>query len=243
MQQFGIIGYPLGHSQSAVYFNNKFLREGINAHYDMFPIVSIEAFPALLSEHVFAGMNVTIPYKQAVIPYLDELDETAREIGAVNVIRFVYQADGTCCRIGYNTDALGFMDSLRPMLCPEDRKALVLGTGGAAKACYYGLRKLGLLPVYVSRNVREGMLTYDQVDLSQYTIVVNATPLGMWPELDTCPPIPYEQLTERHLLFDCVYNPEETLFLKRGKEHTSRLMNGKGMLLGQAIAAWQIWNS
>lgn len=183
------------------------------------------------------GMNVTLPYKQAIIPFLDRLDETAEAIGAVNV---VHQ------RIGYNTDCLGFMESIKPLLRPEDKQALVLGTGGASKAACYGLRKLGVVPTLVSRTPREGMLGYDDLNeevMNRHTVIVNCTPLGMLPDVDSCPPIPYERLSARHLLFDCVYNPEETLFLSKGKAQGAKIKNGMEMLYGQAKAAWKIWES
>ena len=183
------------------------------------------------------GMNVTMPYKQAIIPYLERLDETAEAVGAVNVVHK---------RVGYNTDCIGFMESIRPLLGENDRKALVLGTGGASKAVCYGLKKLGLTPTLVSRTPKEGMLGYDQLTeelMSEYTVIVNCTPLGMTPEENTYPAIPYEWISARHLLFDCVYNPEETLFLQKGKAQGARIRNGMEMLFGQAKAAWAIWSN
>ena len=239
MKHFGIIGKPLAQSFSANHFNQKFRDEQIDSEYSLYPLERIEDFPTLLQRHTFAGMNVTIPYKSAVIPYLSELDETAREIGAVNVIRFL--PDGRT--IGYNTDALGFIDAIRPMLRPEDRKALILGTGGAAKACLYGLRKLGLTPVCVSRTPDENQLSYNDLHLTDYQVIVNCTPLGMYPETEKFPLLPYELLTQAQFLFDCIYNPEETVFLRRGREHGCRTQNGMAMLLGQARAAWKIWEN
>lgn len=241
MRHFGIIGRPLGQSFSAKYFNRKFAEEGIFAEYSLYPLDSIADFPRLLQEHEpFAGMNVTIPYKQAIIPYLDRLDETAKAIGAVNVISFAQ--DGTL--VGYNSDVIGFMDSVRPLLQPTDRKALILGTGGAAKACYYGLTQLGLSAVYVSRTPKDGQISYGFANehLSEYDVLVNCTPLGMYPETDAAPAIDYEKLLPNQLLFDCIYNPEETLYLRKGREKGCRTQNGMSMLLGQAVAAWQIWN-
>ncbi len=238
MRHFGIIGYPLLHSFSARYFNEKFAAEKIDAEYSLYP-TEIEDL-RLKIEDLFNrldGMNVTLPYKQAIIPFLDRLDETAEAIGAVNV---VHQ------RIGYNTDCLGFMESIKPLLRPEDKQALVLGTGGASKAACYGLRKLGVVPTLVSRTPREGMLGYDDLNeevMNRHTVIVNCTPLGMLPDVDSCPPIPYEHLSARHLLFDCVYNPEETLFLSKGKAQGARIKNGMEMLYGQAKAAWKIWES
>jgi shikimate dehydrogenase len=180
-------------------------------------------------------MNVTFPYKQTIIPYLECLDETAEVIGAVNVVHK---------HVGYNTDCLGFMQSLKPLLRGYDKQALVLGTGGASKAVCYGLRKLGIEPVLVSRTPSKGMLGYTDLNaniMASHTVIVNCTPLGMLPDVDTCPAIPYELVSERHLLFDCVYNPKETLFLRKGKAQGASIRNGMEMLTGQAQAAWEIW--
>ena len=236
MRHFGIIGYPLQHSFSAKYFTEKFEREKIDAEYSLYPI-EVESLELRVEGILDSldGLNVTMPFKQAVIPYLDRLDATAEAVGAVNVI---------CKRVGYNTDCLGFMESLRPMLRPEDKKALVLGTGGAAKAVVYGLRQLGITPTLVSRTPKEGQLSYEQLDkdiMDTHTVIVNCTPQGMYPNVDTCPPIPYPLVSARHLLFDCVYNPEETLFLQRGKAQGATVRNGIEMLYGQAKAAWGIW--
>ncbi len=228
------------HSFSAHYFNEKFEREQIEAEYSLYPIDNNEwqkANGQRVKELIdrLDGMNITFPYKQAVIPYLDCLDETANMIGAVNVI---YK------RVGYNTDCLGFMESIRPLLRNYDTRALVLGTGGAAKAVCYGLTKLGITPTLVSRTPKEGMLGYDELTdnvMTAHTLIVNCTPLGMLPDIDSCPPIPYEKITARHLLFDCVYNPEETLFLSKGKAQGATIHNGLDMLTGQAQAAWRIW--
>ena len=238
MRHFGIIGYPLHHSFSANYFNEKFAREGIEAEYSLYPVqignlkFEIEKFLDTLD-----GMNVTMPYKQEVIPFLDRLDETAQAIGAANVIHQ---------RVGYNTDCLGFIDSMRPLLREYDRQALVLGTGGASKAVCFGLRKLGITPTLVSRTPKEGMLGYDDLTdevMAQHTIVVNCTPLGMVPNEESFAPIPYERISARHLLYDCVYNPEETLFLRKGRAQGATTQNGMKMLIGQAQAAWSIWNN
>ena len=238
MRHYGIIGFPLFHSFSAKFFNEKFATERIEAEYTLYPIgighLKLEIGNLLDS---LDGFNVTLPYKQEVIPYLERLDETAEVIGAVNV---VYK------HVGYNTDCLGFMESMRPLVREYDRKALVLGTGGASKAVCYGLRKLGIIPTLVSRTPKEGMLGYDaltQEVMDSHTIIVNCTPLGMFPDVDSCPDIPYERLSARHLLYDCVYNPEETLFLKKGKAQGCTIKNGLDMLYGQAKAAWKIWNN
>lgn len=237
MRHFGIIGFPLLHSFSAKYFNERFATEKIEAEYSLYPMKELtnERMNELLD--TLDGMNVTMPYKQAIIPYLEQLDETAEAVGAVNVVHK---------RVGYNTDCIGFMESIRPLLGENDRKALVLGTGGASKAVCYGLKKLGLSPTLVSRTPKEGMLGYDQLTeelMNEYTVIVNCTPLGMAPEENTYPAIPYEWISARHLLFDCVYNPEETLFLQKGKAQGARIKNGMEMLFGQAKAAWSIWSN
>ena len=238
MKHFGIIGYPLHHSFSAQLFQQKFVLEHIDAEYSLYPIEHIEQFPELTERISFSGMNVTMPYKQSVIPYLDALDETAQAVGAVNVIRF---SQGR--KIGYNTDVIGFMDAIRKLLLPSDVRALVLGTGGASKAVVFGLSRLGIETTLVSRDPAKG-LTYQALSekiMRQHSIIINATPLGMTPHIDTLPPIPYEQLTQTHLLFDLVYNPEETRFLAEGYKRGCRIENGMQMLFGQARAAWDIW--
>lgn len=246
MRHFGIIGYPLLHSFSAKFFNEKFKTEKIDAEYSLYPIEKPHPTSQQGEERwqeaeelldKLDGMNVTMPYKQAIIPYLERLDETAESIGAVNVIHK---------RVGYNTDCLGFIDSIRPLLREYDKKALVLGTGGASKAVCYGLKKSGIRPTLVSRTPIEGMLGYEDLNaeiMSEYSIIVNCTPLGMAPDTGSCPDIPYELVSARHLLFDCVYNPEETLFLRKGKAQGATIRNGMEMLTGQARAAWRIWNS
>ena len=236
MRHFGIIGYPLLHSFSAKYFNEKFQQEHIEAEYSLYPIVEneFERVKDLLDR--LDGMNITLPYKQTIIPYLEGLDDTAAAIGAVNVVHN---------HIGYNTDCLGFMESIQPLLRPYDKRALVLGTGGASKAICYGLTKLQITPTLVSRTPNEQAIGYDAIDQSimdTHSIIINCTPLGMLPDIESCPNIPYELITERHLLFDCIYNPEETLFLKKGRLQGSTTQNGMEMLIGQAKAAWKIWN-
>ena len=238
---FGLLGYPLGHSFSRAFFNEKFAREGIDAEYVNFELPSIDTLPRLLKEHPnLRGLNVTIPYKQAVIPFLDELSDEARVIGAVNVIRIGQHLKG------FNSDIIGFTDSIRPLLKPHHQKALVLGTGGASKAICRGLEKLGLEWRYVSRKACEPhTLTYANLTpdiLTEYTVIVNCTPLGMFPKVDAAPAIPYEALTPRHLLYDLVYNPEETLFMKEGRRRGATVKNGLEMLHLQAFASWEFWN-
>ena len=237
MHHYGIIGYPLHHSFSAKYFSEKFEREGIEAEYSLYPI-GMEDLRLKIEDlfHRLDGMNVTMPYKQTIIPYLDRLDETAEAVGAVNVVHK---------RVGYNTDCIGFMESIKPLLRDSDRKALVLGTGGASKAVCYGLKQLGIAPTLVSRTPKDGMIGYSDLTeglMAEHTIIVNCTPLGMVPDTESYPPIPYELISAQHLLFDCIYNPEETLFLRKGKAQGATIQNGIEMLYGQAKAAWKIWN-
>ena len=235
MRHYGIIGFPLLHSFSAKYFSEKFRREKIDAEYSLYPISAEET--QRIGDYVnrLDGMNVTMPYKQTVIAFLDRLDDTAKAVGAVNV---VYK------RVGYNTDCLGFMDSLRPLLRDFDKKALVLGTGGASKAACYGLKTLGLQPTLVSRTPKTGVIGYkdltEEIMLS-HTVIVNCTPLGMLPDVDSCPDIPYELISARHLLFDCVYNPEETLFLKSARKKNWRTASGLDMFAGQAQLQYQLF--
>lgn len=244
MRNFGLIGYPLGHSFSRKYFTEKFEKEGVDAQYELYQLAKIEDFDDLIKKNDFSGLNVTIPYKETVMKYLDEVDETAAEIGAVNTILFKKGENKTILK-GYNTDVIGFTNSIFPHLKPFHKKALILGTGGAAKAVVYGLNKLGIETTYVSRSPKEGQLSYHNLNeniLSDYLIIVNASPVGTFPNVDNCPDIPYNLLTSKHLLYDLVYNPAETLFLKKGKAKGAAIQNGSEMLTGQAIAAWKIWN-
>lgn len=243
---YGLIGYPLIHSFSQNYFNQKFEAEGIDAKYVNFEIADIGELMEVVSENAnLCGLNVTIPYKEQVIPYLDEVDEDAAKIGAVNVIKFIRGKNSLKFK-GYNSDIIGFCDSLKPLLKPEHKKALILGTGGAAKAVYHGLLNLGIVPMYVSRSKRDGMLTYGDLSaavMNEYKVIVNATPLGMYPHVDECPNIPYHLLTPSHLCYDLLYNPDVTLFMKRAEEQGAAIKNGLEMLLLQAFAAWNIWNT
>ncbi len=244
---YGLLGHPLGHSFSRAFFNDKFAREGIDAEYLNFDIESIEVLPQLLREHPnLCGLNVTIPYKKAVIPYLDSLSDEARAIGAVNVIRVTQ--DGLK---GFNSDIIGFMDSIRPLLQPHHKKALVLGTGGASKAICHGLERLGIEWSYVTRTKKRDedtaapMLTYSEVTpslLADYTVIVNCTPLGMFPNVDDAPTLAYAALSPRHLLYDLVYNPELTTFMREGRRFGATIKNGLEMLHLQALASWEFWN-
>lgn len=245
MDQYGLIGFPLGHSFSASYFNEKFQNEGIDAQYANYELERIDNLSELIDATPdLRGFNVTIPYKQAVIDLLDGLSDEAREIGAVNVVKVV-RDKGKIRLVGFNSDVTGFMESIRPLLMPHHRKALVLGTGGASRAVVYGLRKLGLETLSVSRTKGDERLTYQELDdrlLGEYTVIVNTTPLGMFPQTDTCPDIPYHAISPRHLLYDVVYNPEETTFLRKGRAEGAMTKNGLEMLILQAMAAWEIWN-
>lgn len=241
---YGLLGYPLGHSFSRAFFTEKFAREGITAEYLNFELPGIEQFDAeVLARHPrLRGFNVTIPYKQAIIPRLDSLTPEATAIGAVNVVRVEHTASGQRL-VGTNSDWIGFTESLRPLLQAEDREALVLGTGGASRAVVYSLERLGIRPHLVSRTARPGILDYAALPqwIERCRLIVNCTPLGMHPRVDTCPPIPYDLLTPAHLLYDLVYNPAETLFLQKGAQRGARTKNGAEMLERQALAAWAFW--
>jgi shikimate dehydrogenase len=243
MEQYGLIGYPLGHSFSRRFFNEEFFPEhGIEAEYLNFEIPEADGLLEVVRTHpLLRGLNCTIPHKQAIIPLLDEISPEAREIGAVNVIRI---RDGRLK--GFNSDIIGFMDSLRPLLRPHHRRALVLGSGGASKAVWAGLRRLGLEPTQVSRKAGDGALSYEMLTpevMAEHTVVVNCSPVGMFPRVDDCPAIPYELLSERHLLYDLVYNPLDTLFMQRGRERGTTVKNGLEMLRLQALASWTFWHS
>ena len=244
---FGLVGHPLGHSFSAGFFGEKFKNEEINAEYLNFDLERIELLPGLLQEKShLCGFNVTIPYKEAVMPFLNDVSATAREIGAVNTVKVVRKQNGELHLTGHNTDIVGFVDSIKPLLQPCHNKALVLGTGGASKAIMKGLEQLGIVGTYVSRQGGEGRLSYEQLSediLAEHTIIINCTPLGTFPHVAGCPPIPYHLLTKQHLLYDLVYNPAETEFLKKGNAQGCTTKNGLEMLHKQALAAWKIWNT
>ena len=199
MQKYGLIGYPLKHSFSIGYFNEKFRSEGVDAEYVNFEIPSINDFMEVIEENPnLSGLNVTIPYKEQVIPFLDSLDPDTAKIGAVNVIKIIRQPKGKVKLVGYNSDIIGFTQSIQPLLLPSHKKALLLGTGGASKAVFHGLKNLGIESVFVSRTHKPGMLTYEELTpevMAEYTVIVNCTPVGMYPKVDFCPNIPYEYLT------------------------------------------------
>jgi shikimate dehydrogenase len=247
MNTYGIIGCPLIHSLSKKYFTEKFEKEKIDAEYLNFEISDISQFIGIIQKYpTLKGLNVTIPYKEKIIPFLDDLDPATREISAVNVIK-VSRNNGKTKLTGYNSDIIGFRDSIKPLINPLiHKKALILGTGGASKAVREGLENMGIKWTYISRTPQKGQLSYKDINLKildEYTIIVNASPLGTYPDVDKAPDIPYNLLTDRHLLYDLVYNPAETKFLKLGKENGTKVKNGAEMFELQAQAAWKIWNS
>jgi shikimate dehydrogenase len=245
MRQFGLIGRTLSHSFSQTYFTQKFYSLGLADHeYELFELASVNELPGVLAAHPnLVGLNVTVPYKESVMLYLDELAPSATRVGAVNVIERT--AAGQLR--GHNTDHVGFRESLRRFfLAPPGARALVLGTGGASKAVAVALQELGIDYWLVSRDPLARGLTYADLTpelVAAHPLIVNATPLGTFPRIDECPPLPYEALTEQHYLHDLVYNPAETLFMAKGKEAGAQVKNGFEMLCLQAEAAWEIWNA
>ena len=241
LARYGLIGFPLTHSFSPAYFKMKFAANQIDAVYELFPITAIREFPELLKNNPdLAGLNVTTPYKEAVIRYLDDIDKVAEEIGAVNCVTI---RDGKTK--GYNTDALGFEKSLNQLLKPQHTQALILGTGGSSKAVAYTLTQLGIPYRKVSREKTEEVFTYEELTdevITQYKLIINTTPVGMYPNVDEVPPIPFNSIGEQHLLYDLIYNPEETKFLTLGKARGAVVKNGFEMLQLQAEASWEIWN-
>lgn len=246
MKKYGLIGHPLGHSFSRSFFNQKFCTEHIDAEYVNFDIGDIKELKSVLRENpALEGLNVTLPYKTQVIPLLDEIDKDAKQIGAVNVIKFQKGRFGKIKLKGYNSDIVGFKDSIKPLIKDTHKKALILGSGGASKAIFQGLKQLDIESLYVSRTKAEGCITYDEITpeiMAGYTVIVNTTPLGMSPNTDTFPDIPYDLLTPAHLLYDLIYNPDETLFMQKGEEKGATVKNGLEMLLLQAFVSWRIWN-
>ena len=246
MDKYGLIGFPLGHSFSISYFNQKFQDEGIDAIYENYEISTIDALDEILSSNPnLRGLNVTIPYKEKVMPYLDHISPEARAIGAVNVIKVIHKGNDVILK-GYNSDVIGFTKSIEPMLDSKwHKKALILGTGGASKAIDFGLRNLGLETVFVSRFERQGTIQYQNITpeiIREYNVIVNCTPLGMYPKTEVCPNLPYEAMDSHTILYDLIYNPDETLFMKRGAEYGAQTKNGLEMLLLQAFASWEFWH-
>lgn len=265
MLKYGLLGHPLGHSFSRKFHNKRFASLSVDAEYVNFDLEDIHVLPSILAnEPLLAGLNVTIPYKQQVMEFLDELDLMASRIGAVNTIRFVRTGSNVAGKagirglrlVGYNTDIIGFRDSIRPLLLKAGilpvtsleaaPRALILGTGGASKAVKVALEDMGIIPVFVSRTPAPGRLTYTELTrevMAQHLVVVNCSPVGMHPHVDECPDIPYEHLTSGHVCYDLIYNPAETLFLAKAKANGALTMSGGAMLEGQAVASYDIWTS
>lgn len=242
MRQFGLIGKAIAYSFSKSYFTEKFIQENIiDCVYDVFDLNEIEDIASVFSRPNLVGFNVTIPYKQAIIPYLDELSPEAEAIGAVNTVLI---ENGR--KIGHNTDYTGFENSLNPLLKPHHKRALILGFGGAALAIAYSLKKLGIPYTVVSRNPSHAEISYTDLNQSlmeEHLIIINCTPLGTHPDVSAAPNIPYAYLTDQHLLYDLIYNPAKTEFLRRGEEKKSTIKNGQEMLILQADKSWRIWNN
>ena len=245
-RRFGLIGFPLGHSFSQKYFTEKFAKEGIDARYDLFPIENVSMLDSLMdSMPELCGLNVTIPYKEQVLPFIDEMTDEAESVGAVNVIKIIRGSDGRRHLVGFNSDTYGFTESIRPLIRPQHKKALVLGTGGASKAVVASLKRLGLGYKLVSRHPEQDQISYSDINkelLDEYKVIVNASPVGMAPNVVNCPVIPYEALNSTHLCFDLVYNPLETMFLRKASQNGAVVKNGLEMMHLQAERAWAFWN-
>ncbi|NDV80084.1 shikimate dehydrogenase [Dysgonomonas sp. 511] len=247
MDLYAIIGNPLTHSFSPRFFTEKFQKEDIDAQYVKFEIPDISHFPEIISSHPnLRGINVTLPYKQQVIRYLDDIDPQAKDIGAVNVIKVLHEGNKARL-IGFNSDIIGFQNSIKPLLDTTiHRKALILGTGGASKAIAKSMENLGIDYTFVSRTPKAGQFSYSDLSkdiMTDHKVVINTSPLGTFPNVDTAPEIPYHYLSPNHLLYDLVYNPDETKFLRLGKEQGATIKNGAEMLVLQAVASWDIWNN
>jgi shikimate dehydrogenase len=261
-KKYGLIGYPLSHSFSEAYFKEKFEKENIaDCEYQLYPISDIGQLPRLLNDDpLLCGLNVTIPYKTSVIPFLDELDETAKAVGAVNCIKIENHDSKEDSKLsksnfrnqtlkGYNTDVFGFRQSIKPFLETQHERALILGTGGASKAVHYVLKEIGIDCYFVTREKNENagnkIFTYEELNenmINAFKLIINTTPLGMFPDVNSFPEIPYQFIGPSHLLYDLVYNPAETEFLKKGKVQGASTVNGLSMLKQQAEEAWRIWN-
>lgn len=245
---FGLIGFPLEHSFSKQYFTEKFQKEGLKGvDYQLFPIHNIDEFPALLKANSsLCGLNVTMPYKSTVMPFLDDLSPEAFEIGAVNTIKIIRKGDELLSK-GFNTDTFGFEQSLLPFLKTHHTKAMILGYGGMAKTAKYILNRHNIQSISVSRckKNKNNCVVYDDIDylmMKEFTLIINTTPLGQYPETEHCPPIPYEYIGKHHLVFDSIYNPDKTIFLEKAEKQGATIKNGLEMLHLQAERAWEIWN-
>ncbi len=248
MKVYGLIGYPLNHSFSKKIFKEIFYKEHIkDVIYQEFPIKSIEKLPKLLEDYPdIYGLSVTAPYKETIIPFLCKLDDIACRVGAVNSVKIFREHNKKLKLLGYNTDVFGFEKTLKPLLKPEHNKALILGTGGASKSIAFVLNKLGIDYTFVSRNpVNSEQISYKSIDksaINSHYLIINATPVGMFPNNNQYPDIPYQYITNKHILYDLIYNPKETIFLKSGKLNGATTKNGLSMLYGQAEKSWEIWN-
>ncbi len=239
---YGLLGKNIGYSFSKGYFSEKFETENLDCEYHNFDLHQIEELKEVIKNPIVKGLNVTIPYKEEIISYLDDLDPIAKEIGAVNVIKFGRDQKLT----GYNSDYYGFTESLKSLINDTIKKALILGTGGASKAIAYGLDQLEISHTFVSRNPDFNELSYNTLDediIRAYKLIINCTPLGTHPNIENYPDIPYEYITENHVLYDLIYNPSETTFMKKGREKGANVSNGLQMLILQAEKAWEIWNT
>ncbi|MBL7889242.1 MAG: shikimate dehydrogenase [Bacteroidia bacterium] len=245
MQQFGLIGFPLSHSFSKKYFTEKFEKEKLSGYsYELYPLASIDQYPALVEKtQDLIGLNVTIPYKESIIPFLDALDPLAEKIGAVNCIKFENGKSK-----GYNTDAFGFKQSIKPFIETQHERALILGTGGASKAVFHVLNEIGIDCYFVSRDKSQldtnKAFNYDELNeyvMNAFKLIVNTSPVGTYPSTQEFPAIPYEYIGKGYLLYDLIYNPEETQFLKKGRAQGAVGINGLSMLQQQAEEAWRIW--
>jgi shikimate dehydrogenase len=248
MKEYGLIGFPLSHSFSGKYFTGKFQRDGIvDCTYELFPIQHINLLPQLIAaHHHLIGLNVTIPFKEQIISLLDEVEESIPQIGAVNTVK-IYRNKQKVRLKGFNTDVYGFSQSLQPLLKSFHTHALILGTGGAAKAVAYVLKNYGIQFTWVSRTPRNvDQISYEQLSpelVANSKLIINTSPVGMYPEIHECPLIPYDFLTREHILYDLIYNPQETRFMTQGKNKGATVLNGLQMLYKQADRAWEIWNS
>lgn len=242
MKTFGLLGRAIGYSFSRGYFSKKFKKENISARYVNFDIPSISQIDNILNTKNLVGFNVTIPYKQEIIPYLTQLDPIAKEIGAINVVKVA--TNGTLT--GFNSDYYGFKNSLTPLLHKKVTKALILGTGGASKAIAFALNSLDISYTYVSRNPGQNQITYNDLSqevINEHLLIINCTPLGTHPDITKCPNLPYQHIRSKHILYDLIYNPDTTSFMQKGLDHGATVTNGLQMLILQAEKSWEIWNS
>lgn len=241
-RKYGLIGKNINYSFSKKYFNDKFLKENItNCSYENYDLQSVKDFKKIIKDNAIKGFNVTIPYKEEIMEFINKIDPIAKKIGAINTIKI----HNKNIIEGYNTDYIGFVISLKNLITNQ-KKALVLGTGGASKAIIFGLSSIGIESTIVSRNKREGVISYSELNkkvIEENTIIINCTPLGTFPKIQECPKIPFEFLSSNHICYDLIYNPEKTKFLLKSEKMGATIINGKKMLENQANESWKIWNS